>query len=320
MLRRRFIQASASMAVCCTLPRVEKNKIKPLSNGDTIAVITPGSHVSADKMKAVVARIKALGYRVKLGKYVDQLYGYNAGKDHERIADIHWAFSDPEVKAVWCGRGGYGCTRLLPYLDYKLLSKYPKPLIGYSDITALLNAFYLKMGWIGYLGPVGTTKHTDFTNEHLNILQNRDHVIAWQNEIPTEVIVPGKAKGKLIGGNLTVLAAMAGTDYLPSAANHIVVLEDIDEKPYRIDRMLTQLNQAMNLKKAKGIILGQFKGCDSYSDKSLSLRETLDNHFSKLNIPVIYNYPTGHIDDMVTLPIGAEVELDTGAGKVMVRG
>lgn len=313
MYRRHFIKSSLGATAYIMMPRWDKKSksMKPLKEGDTIAVITPGSHVPQDKMKEVVQRIKALGYKVQLGKYTDQLYGYTAGRDHERIADIHWAFSDPNIDAVWCGRGGYGCTRLLPYIDYKLLSRHPKPLIGYSDITALHNAFYHKMGWLGFHGPVGTTKHTDFTKNHLNILQNWDHVIPWQNEIPTEVIISGKAKGKLIGGNLSVLAAMAGTDYLPSAEGHIVMLEDIGEDPYRIDRMLTQLVQAMQLRKAKGIILGQFKDCDKQSKTSLTLGETINNHFAKLKVPVVYNFPFGHIDDMVTLPFGAEVELDT---------
>ncbi|MEE9438471.1 MAG: LD-carboxypeptidase [Saprospiraceae bacterium] len=158
---------------------------------------------------------------------------------------------------------------------------------------------------------MGSSTFSDFVLADLDfIFNNKTKHTYPTNNTPIISLSKGKAKGKLIGGNLSLLAAMCGTKYLPNAKEKLVYIEDIEEKPYRIDRMLTQLEQAMDLKKAKGIILGQFDGCDSDSDNSLSLRETLDNHFKDIGIPVIYQFPIGHIQDQVMLPIGIEAELD----------
>ena len=324
MNRRDFAKySSAYMGGLMTLPIDSNREINAidekrlprlLSPGDTIALIAPGSSISDEKIEKAKTNLMALGLKVREGKYIREKYGYTAGKDNERIADIHWAFSDPTIDGIWCVRGGYGCTRLLPYLDYALIKKNPKILIGYSDITALHLAIYKKTGLTTFHGPVGSSKFTNFTTEHLQKMffkptegQNIQHLD------PSKVVVlsSGTAKGKLIGGNLSLVSAMCGTAYLPSAKGKIVFLEDVEEKPYSIDRMLIQLEQAWDLKKAKGILLGEFADCDSESDRSLTLLETLENHFKDCGIPVLYNVPFGHIDDQATLPIGIKVSMHT---------
>jgi len=290
-----------------------------LKPGDTVALIAPGSSIPEEKIEKAISNLESLGLKIKEGKFIREKYGYTAGKDHERIADIHWAFGDKSIDAVWCIRGGYGCTRLLPYLDYNIIKKNPKILIGYSDITALHMAIFKETGLTTFHGPVGASEFTPYTTEYLQkMLFTSIKGQPIQHQEPNEVITlsTGKAKGKLIGGNLSLISAMCGTKYLPSAKGKIVFLEDIDEKPYRVDRMLVQLEQAWNLKKAKGILLGEFADCDSDSDRSLTLMETLENHFKGCGIPVLYKVPLGHIDDQATYPVGIKVEMDTATKEI----
>ena len=328
MNRRDFAkQSSLYIGGALTLPSFisnEKDKMGSkklagiLKPGDTIALIAPGSSIPDDKIEKAKTNLTSIGLKVQEGKFIREKYGYTAGKDHHRIADIHWAFGDDDIDGIWCVRGGYGCTRLIPYLDYKLIKKNPKALIGYSDITALHMAIYKKTGLTTFHGPVGSSDFTPFTSEYLQkILFSPITGQRIQHMDSNKVIAlsSGKAKGKLIGGNLSLISAMCGTKYLPSAKGKIVFLEDIDEKPYRIDRMLVQLEQAWDLKKAKGILLGEFSGCDSDSDRSLSLLETLENHFKDSPVPVLYNFPLGHIDDQATYPVGIKVQMDSESKK-----
>ena len=301
------------------LPRKSPPRLK---KGDTIALIAPGSSIPEEKISKARNNLESMGFLVKEGKYIREKNGYLAGKDHERIADIHWAFSDSSVNGVWCIRGGYGCTRLLPYLDYKLIKKNPKVLIGYSDITALHMAIFKETGLSSFHGPVGSSEFTPYTVEQAQniLLSNQDtYKVPPFKPAQIEIFSPGKAEGELIGGNLSLISAMCGTKYLPSAKGKIVLLEDIDEKPYRIDRMLVQLEQAWNLKKARGILLGEFVDCDSDSDRSLTLQETLENHFKKIHIPVMYKVPLGHIDNQATYPIGIKTEIDTTTKSIIFK-
>ena len=300
----------------------EKRIAGVLKPGDRVALIAPGSSIPEDKIQKAKDNLESVGLNVVEGRFIREKYGYIAGKDHERIADIHWAFGDDTVDAIWCIRGGYGCTRLIPHLDYKLIKKNPKVLIGYSDITALHMAIYEKTGLTTFHGPVGSSEFTDFTRSYIQkvlFTSLAGQEIKHHDPAQVEVFTPGKVEGKLIGGNLSLISAMCGTKYLPSAKGKIVLLEDIDEKPYRIDRMLVQLEQAWDLKKAKGILLGEFADCDSDSDRSLTLQETLENHFKDCAIPVMYKIPLGHIDDQATYPIGIKVEMDTAQKTIRIK-
>ena len=306
-----------------------KKIIKPkrLKVGDTLGVIAPSSALSEERVTRAVNNLTNLGFKIKLGKNVRAQNGYLAGTDAERLEDLHWAFSDPEVDAVWCIRGGYGATRLLPKVDFKLIKKNPKIFIGYSDITALHVAIFQKTGLVTFHGPVGTSDYTDFTKPNVwNVLTNPTPQYKLvnadantQNEsnlFKTEVISAGKCRGQLIGGNLSLLSAMDGTPFaLDNLKGKILFMEDIDERPYRIDRMLTQMLQSHDLSKLAGIALGIFEGCNPKTDEnSLSLIDCLKDRLGNLGIPVIYGLSFGHISNQYTLPVGIEAEMDTETG------
>ncbi|MEO1264012.1 MAG: LD-carboxypeptidase, partial [Bacteroidota bacterium] len=270
-----------------------------------------------ESLEKAVANVEGLGFKVKLSKNIKAKKGFIAGSDQQRIDDLNWAFSDKNIKAVWCARGGYGCSRLLPKIDYKNIKNNPKIFIGFSDVTALVNAFYQKTGLITFHGPVAASNFTDFTKEQLMavLVEGQEPHEINLPQIENQSIEPfsftsKKTKGELAGGNLSLLAAMAGTDYAVDFKNKIAFIEDIGEKPYRIDRMLTQLRQACQLDKACGIALGDFSGCDSKDENSLTLNETLTDRLQFKGMPVGYRFPFGHTNDHCTLPIGVKVELD----------
>jgi len=307
----------------------EKHRVrKParLRPGATIALIAPASPFSAEKLATARANFSKLGLQVKEGKNLFAQNGYLAGTDEQRLADLHRAFSDPEVEAVWCIRGGYGCTRLLPDVDFDLIRHNPKPFIGYSDVTALHLAIHARTGLVTFHGPVAASEFPENTLAHFRAALT-DPAARYAIRIPAEtdvlpgdefrpfVIAGGVARGRLTGGNLSLLAALTGTDFSPSFRGKIAFIEDVGEQPYRIDRMLTQLLQATDLKKAAGIALGVFSGCQPKGDgPSLTLVETLRDRLQPLGMPVIYGIPFGHVDHQATFPIGIEAELDTQAG------
>lgn len=306
-----------------TLKPAKPRKAPRLKKGDTIGLIAPGSALSAEKIEQAVKNLETMGWKVKLGKYVKEKNGFLAGTDEQRLADLHEMFADQNVQGIWCARGGYGCTRLLPYIDYSLIKKNPKVLVGYSDITALLQAIFIKTGLIGFHGPVAVSPFNPFVVANLKAvlmqsskgytLLNAEENQSHDNLIfHTQVIRPGKVRGCLSGGNLSLIAATTGTPFDWKVKNKILLLEDVGEKPYRIDRMLTQLIQSQKIQRAAAIVLGVFKGCEAKStDDSLSLIDTFKDRLLPLNIPVIYGMSFGHIDHQYTLPIGVEAELDT---------
>lgn len=302
-----------------TLKLIKPARIKP---GATISLIAPASPPAPEKFEKTFENLELLGFKMKLGASVYAKNGHLAGSDAERLADLHQAFSDPETDAIWCVRGGYGCTRLLDAVDYDLIRRHPKPFIGYSDVTALHLAIHGKTGLVTFHGPVGAS---DFPEDTLHYFRSTlmepeaplliaapkpEAVLDGEAFMPF-VIHPGIAKGVLTGGNLALLSAMTGTAFLPSFKNKLVFIEDIGEQPYRIDRMLTQLLMGTDLKQAAGIVLGVFNDCQPKSDASLSLRETLQDRLGGLGIPVQYGIPFGHITHMATLPYGILAELDT---------
>ncbi len=286
-----------------------------LTAGDTVGLITPASFITDDGLQRAVTQLEGLGLRVKEGRYIRAEHGFVAGTDEQRLGDLHAMFGDRQVKAVWCARGGYGSARLLPALNFGLIKRNPKILIGYSDITALLIAITRETGLITYHGPVGSSEFTEFTEHHL-----RAALFAGEEWQPIEppagesdryVIRPGTATGELWGGNLSLLAALAGTGYAPPVANNLLFIEEIGEKPYRIDRMLTQLKQSWKLEQAAGILLGTFRDCEPKDgERSLSLRDTLTEQLAGVGIPVAYGLPIGHIDEMCTLPVGGTATFD----------
>ena len=315
-----------------------KKIIKPkrLKKGDTIGLITPGSYIDDEGLEKAVKNIEGLGFKIKLAKNIRAERGFNAGTDAQRLADLHSMFSDRQVSGIWCARGGYGCGRLLPHINYRIIKKNPKVIIGFSDITALLQAIYKETGLVGFHGPVGSSDFTDYTKEYLLkvlieptdqlsiSLSKENQVLAKEEKVyATKVIRGGMAVGKLVGGNLSLLAPLAGTKYQPDIKGKLLFIEEIGEVPYRIDRMLTQLRQSYPLKEAAGIILGVFRGCEmKKGSRSLSLMETLEDRLGDLKIPVFYGTAIGHIKNNMTLPIGinARFNADRGELTLLERG
>lgn len=306
--------------------------VKPrrLRSGDTVGLITPGSYLDDEGLQKAVTNLESLGLRVKMGAHLRAERGFTAGSDPERLADLHAMFADPQVAGVWCARGGYGCSRLLPAIDYKLIRRNPKVLVGYSDITALHQAIHRETGLVTFHGPVAASDFTDYTRAQVQALLfdgAGSHVIflSEANRARTEpefqpaVIAPGRARGVLAGGNLSLLSALAGTGYDLDAAGKLLFIEDVGEKPYRIDRMLTQLRQNTDLRRAAGIALGVFSDCEAKpGERSLTLLETLTDRLGDLGVPVVYGLSFGHIADQCTLPVGIAAELDVERMSVTV--
>ena len=303
----------------------DKKLIKPkrLSKGDTVAVIAPSSGVEAAGFDKALQNMADLGFKTKVGKSARNIKGFLAGTDKERLDDLHQAFADKEVNAIWCVRGGYGASRFLPNLDFNLIKKNPKILIGYSDITALHLAIHQNTGLVTFHGPVAASTYSDYAKKHVvNVLMNPsapykielspDNIAKESNLFKTETITKGKARGKLIGGSLSLLTAMAGTPFgLRDTKGKILFTEDVGEQPYRIDRMLTQLRQSIDMRQLAGIALGVFEDCNPKDTNSQSLIEVIKDRLGDLGIPVVYGLSFGHIRDQFTMPVGIEAELDT---------
>lgn len=302
--------------------------IKPprLKKGDTIGLISPAS--SPDDLSKVEESTKyfeKLGYKVKVGKNVGNYLGYLAGTDDKRLEDLHSMFSDKTVKAIMCLRGGYGAFRLLDKINYKMIQKNPKIFVGYSEITALQNAIFSKTGLITFAGPMPAV---DFVNNISPFTEEWFWKVVTSNKKIGKVKYPenskmpfinkGTADARIIGGNLAVFSSMLGTDFFPDMKDKILLLEDIDEKPYKIDRMLNQLRLAKVFKGLKGVILGRFVECyeQDPNKKTLSLGEVIEHYFKVLKIPTIYTFPHGHIKDFITIPIGLKIGLNATKGTV----
>ncbi|WP_445665039.1 S66 peptidase family protein [Fodinibius sp. AD559] len=306
-----------------------KSLIKPkkLQQGDTIGLISPGFILpDSNKYDEIIDQIQQLGYKVKEGPNARNQYGYLAGTDEERAADLNAMFADNSVDAIMPFRGGWGCNRILPLIDFDTIRSNPKILVGYSDITTLLLSIFAKTGLITFHGPVGKSEWTDYTRQHFkDVLTGQQKLFNIPNNDlckegnELEVITPGKATGTLLGGNLSVLSAMMGSDYLPNWNNSILFLEDVGEDVYRLDRMLTQLKLNGVLEKISGFVFGQCVSCEMSSSQSLTLNQVFDDHIKPLGIPAFSGAMIGHIDNMITLPVGLSAEMNTKNGTIKLK-
>ncbi|MDJ0617086.1 MAG: LD-carboxypeptidase [Calothrix sp. MO_192.B10] len=296
--------------------------IKPphLRRGDTVGLISPAGMVDTEDVEQAKQALTNLGLKVKLGKHILDRYGYLAGKDIDRAADVNNMFADKSVTAIITMRGGWGCNRILPLLKYPLIRSHPKIIMGYSDITSLLLAINARSRIVTFHGPVGISSWNQFTLDYLQPMLFQGKMLTMRNPLTTEVrrriIHPGTATGKLVGGNLSVLCAMLGSPYLPSWNRRILFVEDIGEDIYRIDRMLTQLKNAGILTRLSGFIFGKCTRCSTGDDPSLTLMEVLKDHIKPLGIPAWYASMIGHIRDKFTMPIGVDVEIDAEKGTI----
>lgn len=297
------------------------NPIKPkaLSKGSNIALIAPAGPINENQLAKAQEKIHELGFNSCFTDRILLKKGYLAGKDNERLKDLHEAFDNTEIDAILCIRGGYGSARIIDQIDYSIIKRNPKIFIGYSDITALLNAIWQKTGLICFHGVVGNSAFSTYTRNHfLQLMTNNlesNKIVSHPNS-NTYNINTGTARGKLVGGNLALINSLLGTPYQIDFTDKIVFLEDIGEAPYKIDRMLTQLLLTGQLEKAAGIVLGEFYKCDIDNDEithenSLSLKYVLEDRLKGLNIPILGNFSFGHIKDQAIFPIGLEAELNT---------
>lgn len=328
MKRRDMIKGLAALPLLATAASAANGKmtklIKPkrLKTGDTVGVIAPASGATPEAFDKAIANLESLGLKWKLSKAARSTKGFLSATDKERLDDLHWAFSDANIAAVWCIRGGYGAARLLPSIDYSLIKKNPKILVGYSDITALHLAISRQTGFVTFHGPVASSTLSDYTKKHVvnplfNPTANYKIEISDDNKAnasrlyKTQTITPGKGRGHLVGGNLSLLAALAGTPHgLPDLKGKILFIEDVGEAPYRIDRMLTQLRQSANLNQAAGLALGIFEDCDAKTEGTQTLIDVVRERLGDLKVPCVYGLSFGHIRDQFTLPVGIDAELD----------
>jgi muramoyltetrapeptide carboxypeptidase len=338
MMRRRDLVAGlgAALAGGAGAP-AEQPLVRPpvLRPGDTVGLITPGTYVSDPDRLALAARtMKYFDLRMKLGRHVGKRLGYLGGTDEERLADLHEMFRDPEVKAVFAIRGGYGSAHLLDRIDYGLLRKNPKIFLGYSDITALHLAIHRQAGLVTFHGPIVLAEFTAYTQTWfrkalfetppLGALTNPPETNPLRPAHPLRTVRPGKARGRLIGGNLTLVSRTLGTPYEIETRGRILLLEDTEEQPYSIDGMLTQLRLAGKLQAAAGIVFGECADCRPRQfqpsfESTLSLGEVLDDILGRLEIPVLSGLTIGHTGDQLTLPLGAMAALDADKGELVVE-
>jgi muramoyltetrapeptide carboxypeptidase len=303
-----------------------------LGQGSRVALVAPaGPLLEMDDLTRAQALCRALGYEPLLGTNAHARHGYLAGTDEERLSDFNSALSDPSIDAIWCLRGGYGSIRLLDRINYDALVAQPRVVIGFSDITAVLNAITQLTGLVTFHGPVARSSMSAFTRQHFERVLARSVVAGRLERIPvgSEVLIPkdnrivsvtgGIAEGRLVGGNLSLLQCLIGTPYFPNLADAILFLEDVGEDLYRVDRMLAHLRLSGALRHLAGVLVGRFTDLERANrDGALGFDEVLSHYLAPLRIPVAYGFPVGHIDDQWTLPLGVLARLDADAGELEV--
>jgi len=335
MDRRRFIGSAGlsalSLALAGTGSAIAAPPARllpvPLRKGDTVALVSPSS-ATDEALGLQLAReaMEALGFKVKTGEHYASRRGHLAGTDAGRAGDLNAMFADGEVRGIVCVRGGSGAARLLPLLDYDVIRRNPKVLLGYSDITALHNAILARTGLVTFHGPIGSGSWNRFNVDQFRrvffdreLMAYRNAVDAGDELVPrknrTTTITGGKARGELVGGNLTVLTALAGSPYLPDFAGKILFLEDVAEAPYRVDRMFSTLKLMGALDRIAGFVFGECTDCDPGEGYgSLTLDQIFEDHVKPLGIPAYRGAMIGHIRQQFIVPVGGRVELDADAG------
>jgi muramoyltetrapeptide carboxypeptidase len=299
--------------------------LKPprLHRGDLIGLVSPASAPSsAEKIEKAVRYLESLSYRTIVGRHALAQRGYLAGTDHQRASDLNEMLNNRNVKAVIALRGGYGTPRLLPLVDYRAARKNPKIIVGYSDLTALQLAFFEKCGLATFSGPMAAVEMWNsvdpFTEESFWSLLTSPALRTLSNppETPTIPLRAGKARGRILGGNLALVVSLLGTPYAPDFRNALLVIEDVDEAPHRVDRMLMHLENAGIFQRLRGLIYGQFTDCvpSDPSAPHLTVEEVLNEFASRVKTPVLSGLQYGHIAKKLTLPLGIQMELDVEKG------
>lgn len=331
-----FVAVLCLVGGCSVLPAWAAKPIKPapLEPGDTIMFIAPAGELNKERMTLAKQRLEELGFVIKQRDDLFRQYGYLGGTDEQRAAELMEAFKDPEVDAIFPGTGGYGTTRMLGLLDYRVIRNNPKVFIGFSDITGLHLAINRKAGLVTFHSPnpmygLGSEGGlSDFSAKYFwrALLKSSYYDEngkrlrpGWTYEVPEDVPQPvvisqGKARGRLVGGNFSLVAATMGTPYEVQTKGNILFVEDVREAPYRVDRFLSTLKLAGKLDELNGVILCKFTRTDKDGEhpSEFSMQEVFEQYFADAEYPVIYDFPVGHFAQNATLPFGALCELEAG--------
>ena len=295
-------------------------KPKKLQSGNKIAVTAPGGAIWDQKdVLRFEQLLKNMGFSVVLGETLTKKKGYLAGTDEERSNELMSFFADPSIDGIIAMRGGWGCARLLDKLDYSIIQSNPKVLMGFSDITSLLNGVHLKSGLITFHGLVGVNTWNEFSTNVFQQVVCSGEICSFPMDQSTSSnfvsINKGKATGRLFGGNLSVISGLIGSPYFEIPQNSILFLEETNEEPYVVDRLLTHFKLAKVYEKLNGIVFGNCSRCLAENPmQSTPTIEVIREHFSEIKIPVSYGSPIGHVANKWTLPIGIEVEMDADIG------
>lgn len=334
MKRREFVSAIPVAAMAAQSGSATILKPKALRPGDTVGLISPSTFVAdPNQLQTMQLTAQMFGWKTKVGKQVGRRESKLGDSIPGRIADLHAMFADPEVKGIICVRGGYGTPQLLDAIDYELIRKNPKMLLGYSDITGLHLAIHQKTGLVTFHGPTGLSPFTEFSqnwfqraidNKPMGVLGNPTERNAFRPIHPLRTVKGGKAKGRLIGGNLSLVTCLMGTPHEPDVRGKIFFLEDVGEEPYRMDRMLQQLALAGKFDQCAGVIIGECVDCGPRQFEpsitfNYTLGEVLDRVFEKVKVPVFHGLLIGHTPDQITLPIGVMASMDADRKELIIE-
>jgi muramoyltetrapeptide carboxypeptidase len=336
MTRRNLFKTLPVLAAASAqTPSMNPIRPKVLRAGDTVGLITPSTGVSdPDRLALAEGMVRHFGLKPKWGKNVRKRSGYLGGSVAERVDDLHAMFTDHEVAGIFAIRGGYGSAQLLDHIDYGLIRANPKVFVGYSDITAMHLAITKKAGLVTFHGPVAVSRFTDYTQRFfrkalfetapVGAVTNPPESNTLRPSHPLRTVRPGRATGRLLGGNLTLISTTMGTPYEIETRGRILFIEDVGEEPYRIDRMLTHMKLAGKLEAAAGIVWGECADCrpNDYKpsfDSNFSLGEIVDSILGELKIPVLGGLTIGHTDDQLTLPEGVMAMLDADKQELVIE-
>lgn len=312
-------------------PKGEKRLFPPilppaLKPGMKIGIPAPASGVAKEdferKVKSFTKSLEELGLVPMIAKSVLAGTSYLAAPDEVRAAEFMEFVKNKDIGGIVCMRGGYGVMRILPLLDFAVIQQNPKLICGFSDITALVNTVYQRCNLVAFHGPVAAAELDDFTKQWFLPLvypestgKVRFEPLVYSDQLKLVSYTGGKAQGRIVGGNLTLITALMGTPYDINTSGAVLFLEDVGEKAYKVDRMLTQLWLAGKLQECAAIVLGQFTEAED-SSYVTTMEEVLRSRLAPLKIPVIANFPLGHVKEKFTMPIGVQAEVDADAKKI----
>ena len=311
---------SLPLAVPVAIRRSGSNKLnlpKRLEPGDVVGLVAPAGIIyDESEFDRIQEELAHLGLRSVYGDHVRNRHGYFAGTDENRAADLNAMFKNPDINGIMAVRGGWGCARILPNLDFQMISDNPKVYCGFSDNTTLHHALMAFCNLQTFHGPNGNSEWTDLTKKSFESVIMKGESASYYSASNVTTIRGGRVSGRLLGGNLSILTTTLGTPYQADFENSLLFVEDIGENTYKIDRMFAHLEQAGVLGQISGLIFGKCTDCSAGTEPTFALMDVLDHYLSRYEIPAVYNVDIGHEPDNFTIPIGAMAELDANTGVI----